>query len=408
MTIPHLKWIVFVPMAGLLAWRIITLNLADHYAQSNDPESVSAALNWRADHPTALLYAGMSRFKEDPKSARAYLEAATRNNPTDGRGLAMLGMLYEAGKDPARARKALELADRLSPQRTDVQGFLSNYWIQAGDVPQGLRHLTKVMTNNPSEVAKHYPMLLGFAEQERYRPAFQALMAKPLTWWPGFFVYAATNAIRPDTVRALYQMQGKGPNAASDNVLAAYLARLQREGAWMEAYFAWLNSLDKDQLAQLGNIYNGGFELRISNIGYDWRVPKQTHVAVDTASSYGVVGSKALRVSFNGQRAQPVVLVQQTVLAPGRYNFRGRARLDGLKSEKGLQWSMVCVGQPTPFGASERFTGADQWRHFSTQFTVPPGCPAQVLRLEVVGSVALDYDVDGMAWFDDLSIQAID
>jgi hypothetical protein len=404
-----LKWALFIPIAGFLAWRVVTLNLADYYADLGTPEGSAAALNWRPDHPKALVDLALARIQTDPADASRLLRAALKANPTDGRALAMLGAIEAAQKNPQRVRETLELADRLAPQRTDVQSLLAKYWIQVGDAGKAMHHLSKVMTNNPSGAKDYYPQLLTFAGDARTRSAFLPLMSKKLTWWPGFFNYAAVNAAQTDTLRALYQMQGKGPNAADDRTLPAYLARLQREGQVMEAYFAWLNFLDKNQLGQLGNVFNGGFELPITGLGFDWIPVKSPHVAVDTTTTYGITGNRGLRVSFNGQRVRPQVLSQRLVLAPGDYSLRGRGRTDGLKAERGIQWAIYCLGQNAAVASTDRFSGTDQWQHFSAKFKVPSeGCPAQDLRLEVVGSAALDYEVEGVAWFDDMSIQVLD
>jgi hypothetical protein len=55
--------------------------------------------------------------------------------------------------------------------------------------------------------------------------------------------------------------------------------------------------------------------------------------------------------------------------------------------------------------ASELFLGSDDWRLFGVEFTVPESdCMAQMLRLELEGRAALDFEVEGDIWFDDLSV----
>ena len=47
----------------------------------------------------------------------------------------------------------------------------------------------------------------------------------------------------------------------------------------------------------------------------------------------------------------------------------------------------------------------DHWQHFTTQFQVPAqDCAVQMLRLELAGRSALDYEAKGAIWFDDISI----
>jgi hypothetical protein len=404
-----LAWTIFVPLAGLLAWRIVGLNMADYYAQTPSKEATAAALNWRADHPKALMQAGIAAIQADPQAARAYLEGAARANPAEGRSMALLGALREAAGDRQGARRAMDSAGWLSPQRTDVQAVLANYWLRQGDLGRALGHLNVVLRHGTEGAQQYYALLLKLAEEPRHQAAFAPLLKEKLAWWPGFFAYAAENATRLDSVRMLYHVQGNGPNAGNDSVLRSFLARLQREGAVTEAYFAWLNSLPKDRLGQLGNIYNGGFELPISDLGFDWQRQRNPAALMETSATYGATGSKALHIAFNGQRIHFQNIAQQLMLAPGTYRLIGRVRPDSLQAERGMQWHVYCLGGATSLGGSERFVGSEQWRHFSSQFKVPPsGCSSQILRLELMGNAALDYEATGGIWFDDMAVERID
>lgn len=404
-----MKWLVAIPLVGVLAWRIVTGNIADHYAQENDPSAINAALNWRADQPKALLHSGVALANNDAVKAHETLKHAVRENPTEGRALAAIGLLEQARKQKVQAEKAMALAAQLSPQRTDVQSTLARYWMQRGDVGRALTHLDAVLRHGPANAQQYYPLMLKLAETPKYDTAFTTLLKSPLTWWSSFFVYASQNAAQADTVRMLYHLTQKSPNQLPEDVLQHYILRLQKEGAWLEAYFAWMNRLSKDQLAQLGNIYNGGFELPLSQIGFDWIASKTPQALIETASTYGISGNRALHVSFNGQRIQFKHLAQYLVLTPGAYRFHGRVRPDGLQTERGIQWAIHCLGNDQPLTTSERFTGTDQWHHFSSQFTISvDACVAQRVRLELVGQAALDFEATGGIWFDDLAVEKVD
>jgi hypothetical protein len=93
------------------------------------------------------------------------------------------------------------------------------------------------------------------------------------------------------------------------------------------------------------------------------------------------------------------------MLDPGTYVLHGRVRPDNIETSEGIQWSIYCVGNAKATAHSERFTGTDHWQHFTAQFQVPAqGCTVQMLRLELAGRSALDYEAKGAIWFDDLSI----
>jgi hypothetical protein len=128
---------------------------------------------------------------------------------------------------------------------------------------------------------------------------------------------------------------------------------------------------------------------------------------MEVAATYGTTGELALHLLFRGTRIKFEHLRQYLLLPPGDYFLLGRARPDNLKAAQGMQWALYCLGKNEPLTVTERFTGLDQWTRFRNQFTVPAGCPVQMLRLELAGRIALDYDVSGSIWFDDLAVEQV-
>ncbi len=405
------KWrpvgvLVALTIALVLGWQAVVLNVGDFFARGEKPEDAAAALTWNARQPEALFVQAVSTVETDPAAARRGLEEAIRANPTDGRAYAVLGSLYENQGNLPAAERAMTTASAMAPERSDVQAQVAMYWMRRGDLAKALEHWDVVLTFEPTLRAKLFPMLLSLAEVPDNQQAFAPLLKKEVPWWPAFFGHVAANATRLDTVRALFNLESKGPNDASPEALKAYLDRLQREGYWTEAYFVWLNSLPGDQLKTVGNLNNGSFEDPISSMGYDWISKPAGSILVETAATYGTTGSRALHVLFRGPRVRFQHLGQYLMLPAGSYTFRGRGRPDDLETAQGVRWSVYCLGSEAPLGTSELFTGRDQWRHFAFPFTVPRSdCPVQVARLELAGRVALDFEAHGDAWFDDLSIE---
>jgi uncharacterized protein YaiE (UPF0345 family) len=196
-----------------------------------------------------------------------------------------------------------------------------------------------------------------------------------------------------------------GPNRVEEAQLRSYLSRLQRDGHWLDAYLIWLDSLPSEVLAFDSELYDGGFEEPSRNLGFEWLDQPVTGVLVGFDPTYGTSGARALHVVFQGLQVRWRHFNQYLMLVPGEYSLRGRSRIDSLQAERGVQWSIACLGQAEPLATTERFKGSDEWRHFVTGFTVPEaGCPVQDLRLELVGKASLDFVANGQIWFDDLAI----
>jgi len=399
-----LRWVLFALAGSWLAWRIVILGMANQYSQElDDPE---AALGWYARHPDANLELGLRG--KNPDIAIDHLRKAIDANPSEGRAYAALGRQLETRGEAEQARQAMETAARLSPQRSDVQMDVAAYWMRQGDLDRALAHWNTVLRHRPDLYARVFPALLQLAGDPARQAAFLPLLKQPVPWWPAFFMHAAANAPDVNTVRVLFSLQQGGPNAPTPEMLRAYLARLPKEGAWMEAWFAWLNSLTKEQVGKVGYLYNGSFEAPISNLGFDWIVQKHPAVSLDTAATFETSGERALRVNFRGLRVKFQNLYQYLMLPPGRFYLQGRVRPDNLQAAQGMQWALYCLGNNEPVAVTDRFRGSDQWTRFRTEFSIPPsGCPVQMLRLELAGTIRLDFDADGTIWFDNLGIEQV-
>jgi tetratricopeptide (TPR) repeat protein len=401
-----LKWVLLSLAGAWLAWRIVTLGMASQQIQElNDPE---AALKWDAHHPGAHLQLGLRDRAKNPEAARAHLRTAVDANPADGRAYAALGRLLEIRGEVEPAHKAMETASRLSPQRSDVQMEVAAYWMRQDNLERALQHWSTVLRHRHDLHPQVFPELLQLASNPAHHAAFMVLLKQPVPWWPAFFNHVASRAPSTNTVRVLFNLQQGGPNAPTQDMLRAYLARLQQDGDWLEAWFVWLNSLPKEQLGKMGYLYNGSFEAPLSGLGFDWIVEKHPAVSLSTASTYDTTGERALRVSFRGQRVQFQHLYQYLMLPPGNYSLKGRVRPDRLLAEKGMQWALYCVGENKPLAVTDRFRGSEPWTHFGTAFDIPAsGCAVQILRLELAGTIRLDFDALGTIWFDNLVIEKL-
>lgn len=399
------KWAIVAVAGAWLAWRIVVLGMANQAAlEDKDP---AAALGWYAHHPGAHLDLGLGWLEARPHEALPHLRAAVDGNPAEGRAYAGLGQLLDMAGANELAGKAMEAATLMGPQRSDVQMDVTVYWMRQGNFPRALKHWNIVLRHQPGLRSRLFTYLLNGAENPANQAAFEDMLKQPVPWWSQFFVYAASHAANPDTVRRMYKLSAKGVNALPPEAFGAYLSRMQKDGDWTGAWFAWLGSLSKEEIAQSGYVYNGNFENRPTNIGFDWLYQQSPAVVMETATTYGTTGERALHLVFRGLRIKFEHLQQYLLLPAGSYYLQGRARPDNLKAGQGMQWALYCFGKNEPLTVTDRFKGTDQWTRFRSQFTVPADCPVQTLRLELAGRIALDYDVSGGIWFDDLSVERV-
>ncbi len=395
---------VLTLLGAVLAWRVLVTGLAEYYAGRDTPEADAGALRWRGGQPVALYRQGLALAGRDPTAAGRLLQAAAWANPTDALVYLALAELRAGAGQPAVA--LAETADALGPMRTPVLARSAAFWLAQSRPDRALARWDMLLRNRPETADQLYPLLLRWVESAEARPLLRPLLADPPPWWNGFFAYVAARAAHLEAVVFLYRNRERGGKLPSVAEQQVYLERLWREGHWLETYLAWLSGLDERQQQGLGNLYNGGFELPVTGLGFDWRISTPSGALVEITETYGTRGGKALHVAFNGQRVRFQHVRQPLYLEPGRYRLQGRVRPDGLQAERGLRWTVRCGESGDRLLAEgPSFIGSDDWQSFTQDFTVPGAdCPVQWLRLELEGRAELDFEAQGGVWFDDLAI----
>jgi hypothetical protein len=121
----------------------------------------------------------------------------------------------------------------------------------------------------------------------------------------------------------------------------------------------------------------------------------------------GSQGGLALRVEFEDRRVAFRHVRQLLALVPGTYRLEGRVRWDDLRGERGLVWTLTCAENGRVIAETDPVTGRRDWRTFEQDLVVPAeNCGGQWLTLRVPARIAAEQRLGGVAWFDDLSIQA--
>ena len=401
-----------VVLALLLGWQVLAINMADHHLEqgaAGDRDAVERALWWRPDHPRGLALKGRWLIRDDNwEDAESWLQRAVQANPADARPLVDLARLRARAGEQALADDMMDAAHRLMPVDPRVQRGIGAYWLQRGEVERGIRHLATALSGAPGLATDVFPLLLLAAETPELQPALAPYSHEPPGWWQAFIGHVAREAASADTLGILIGMRQAAAAAPLEAwEREAWLQRLRRDGRVGEAYLQWVNGLDAEALQELGYVFNGSFERPLSNSGFGWfsSTPRNAGFSIATGTTYGVVGHRALRITFTGKRARFNHLYQQLFLGPGEYTLSGLVRPDGLQARRGLQWQVHCSsGGSQLLGESELLLGSGDWRRFEFTVTVPADCPGQILRLYSAGNREVDHELNGGIWFDNLRL----
>jgi len=98
------------------------------------------------------------------------------------------------------------------------------------------------------------------------------------------------------------------------------------------------------------------------------------------------------------------------MLPPGQYELSVLAKADNLENERGLVWTVACAeADQQALGETEPIRGTVEWHRISARFAVPDAqCRAQWLTLVLPAKAALEEQIAGSAWFDDVQVGLVE
>jgi len=366
-----------------------------------------SALALAVVHVNAFQYGDHNRPVTRAQEGLAPVEAARRAlqaNAADFRALLVLARERAARSDAAGSSAAYDAALALAPSERVVL-----YEAAAADLREGrVSRAADRMARLVALYDEARPAVFEVMGRMLAVPAHRALLEERAggdAQWVAAFIAHACMRLEAEHFAGFFMRRAAAGRAQRDEVRCV-TDRLRRAGHWAAAYQAWLNSLPRARLADVGYVFNGGFEHQTSGVGFDWIVAEDPAQAVEFAPARGAAGTRALKVSFTGRRIAAASVWQYLALSPGRYELSGLVRLEGLSSVRGLHWALRCglEAGSAPIATSERFVGSEPWRAFTAEVTVPSGCPGQVLALEPVGLQQGTTFVSGTALFDELRL----
>ena len=337
---------------------------------------------------------------------RKLAERAIANDPLNARGFRILGQISERTSDEMQTEKLMRAAVERSMLESVAVYWMIRKSFQDQDYPEALRYADILMRTRPQALSYIMPIMGKMAELPGASDNLKQILAKMPPWRTQFFAYfpqSITDARTPLDILLSVKESTNPPSAVE---LRPYLDFLIQRGFFDLAYYTWLQFLPPEQLAQAGNLYNGGFDTPPSGTPFDWVLTKGTGVTAQVAAKSDRPGERALHIRFGPGRVDYRDVTQLIMLAPGTYQFRGRYKGD-LVSERGLEWRVICAAKDPNIigqGVVSRSTTA-QWQELEFPINVPEaGCPAQYVKLVFDARSASERFISGNIWFDDFKI----
>lgn len=403
----YLGYSLWAAVGLFILWRMIANGITYHYAEQlpQDEDAIEAVLAWSPDFPEALY---RRSFIETETTAALTLKKAIFQNPSDGRFFLALAETWLGTGQKEQADKAIAWATALMPGNSALRLAAAQYWAERNNFPKAIQQWNGALIADSRLKTHLYPNILKWLEDARYFNYILDEFKQGVPWWSDFFSYASSNAVATKTVATLFETQRKTSAGVSQNDRRMYIARLQRDGFWKNAYVEWLNTLNRLSLQATAPLYNGSFELPITNMGFDWHIENNKDHLIETRHTYGVRGGKALHLVLRSKQTPFNHFHQPLLLVPGSYRLQGAVRVDNLSGRPGIRWQINCVFgtlKNQNLAGSEYFSGIETWREFVIEFTIPKGCEAQSIRLtsgpKIIGPLR------GEVWFDQMTIRKV-
>lgn len=383
---------------------------------------VALALVWRAITVNALLYGDDGRPRpvdasgdvQGGEAGAQPLQAMLRENPANAAAYLALGQEYASHGDDKRASGAFAAAHTVAPVDRDVLMATASSLLHAGRVGEAIAVLATAVADYGDTRHDAFPVMVRSLASGHESAEWDSIVASDPAWLGDFVVQSCAGGTDPAVLVPLF-LKRVAHGTASERETDCLVEGLRRAGRWPEAYQVWLDTLSRARLADVGYVFNGDFEFPASGVGFDWRPDtrpeRDSGHTVEFSRAQGVSGARALRIAFNGKRQSGVPIMQYLALPPGRYEFSGRARPDGVRAGHGLQWTVRCVASGDtpgdPIAASGRFVGSSDWEPFSFPVVVPPDCAGQLVQLEAPAFEGVPGPVflAGALWFDNIVLR---
>ena len=369
---------------------------------------VALLLLWQVLAVNGVVYDAGGHPRLPGSTDRASIAAALRDNPAE---IALLLTLAQADANAGReadVRAELHAAREIAPIDRDALGISAALLLRQGRAAEAVERLS-VLASTFGERDKVFPVLARLLASGD--PSWSAIAAAKPRWMRAFVLDQCRRGTDALLLAPLLSPPGPGDDGTGAEV-ECVTERLRSKGRWGQAYQAWLNTLPRARLADVGFVFNGGFEFPATGVGFDWKpsagAERDTGHLVEFAPVRGGgSGQRALRVSYNGKRQSAAAISQFLALPTGRYELAGMARVDRLNTVRGVRWVVQCASEERidVLGESERFLGSSEWRRFAFEVDVPPGCLGERLLLEPVGLGEGTTFLSGSVWFDDLALR---
>jgi hypothetical protein len=171
-----------------------------------------------------------------------------------------------------------------------------------------------------------------------------------------------------------------------------------------------VGDISSDRLGRLtpGEVFDGGFELRIPNESksvFEWRYAADPRMGLTEGQKRS--GNYSFLIGFPSGTTSIKSLAQTIAVVPGRnYGFEIYFRSD-LKTSGSIKWEIVNAIDGKRLAVTEALVASTEWIALRASFTAPADSDGIELRL-IKECTTGECPIEGNIWFDDARLSEIE
>lgn len=367
-------WLAAAAAFSLLAgWWVVKTAAVEGLVRT---PAVAAAVAPRHPAPRLALATGgveLGMGRIDPEQQRRAADALAAA-PLAAEPFLLAGLGAFAAGRSGEAEALLEEARRRNPRLRQARMFLLERYLRDGRIEEAGIELGALRRLVPGVVQALAPQLAALVRDERSGAQLIRLLGRDPPVRQAVLGQLAATGADPDLILRIARAS---PMPASPEGLPwqiQLLHALVQRGEMARALRLWRDFAGLPAGPDGKAVYDRRFEGLPGAAPFNWALNS------GSAGTAERIPAPALQVEYYGR--ETVDLAQQLmVLAPGRYQLRFRAEGNAKGDDSRLAWRIFCAGSASPLAefvlrdvtAAPRTMGGD--------FTVPPGCAGQSLRL---------------------------
>lgn len=185
------------------------------------------------------------------------------------------------------------------------------------------------------------------------------------------------------------------------DVFLRYVSFLINENNLSDAKYIWANRLGKWE-----GVWNGSFEEKILNGGFDWRVGSVEGAKI-TESIDPKDNGRSIKIEFDGKHNVDFYHLRQFIPVEEEtsHKLTSLMKSKDISTRNGPLWQVFCANNKNLLGESGQVRGTTDWHPVTVSFTTPKDCSTVVLKLRRYKTDKFSNNISGIVWVDKVALE---